>query len=61
MENKTGSMQGNIMGIYLFIYLFIYGTGIWTQGLELARQVLYHLSQASSSSKQIYEARKVEG
>jgi hypothetical protein len=31
------------------LYLFIYcGTGVWTKGLELIMQMLYHLSQACS-------------
>jgi hypothetical protein len=33
-----------------FIYVFIYfgGTGVWTEGLVLASQMLYHLSHAHS-------------
>jgi hypothetical protein len=31
---------------YLLLYVCIYGTGACTQGLMLARQVLYHLSHS---------------
>jgi hypothetical protein len=33
--------------MFLFIYFFIFDhTGVWTQGLMLVRQVLYHLSNS---------------
>jgi hypothetical protein len=33
---------------YFFTYLFIANTGVWTQGLTLGRQVLYHLSHPTN-------------
>jgi hypothetical protein len=35
-------------------YFFFSGTGVWTQGLRLARQVLYHLIQSPGLLGHIY-------
>jgi hypothetical protein len=32
----------------VFFCLFVYGTGVWTKGLMLTKQVLWHLSHSAS-------------
>jgi hypothetical protein len=34
--------------VYIYIFFFLDGTGIWTHGLMLARQMVYHLSHSTS-------------
>jgi hypothetical protein len=38
-----------IMNVYLtsFVFFFLFNTGVWTQGLKLDRQALYHLSHST--------------
>jgi hypothetical protein len=36
----------SISSVRTFLFCFFGGTGDWTQGLEFARQALYHLSHA---------------
>jgi hypothetical protein len=32
----------------ILYFIFFAGTGVWSQGLSLARQLLYHLSNSAS-------------
>jgi hypothetical protein len=43
-----------------FIYLFLGGIGIWTQGLTLARQALYHLSHSASPTISFKKKRRTK-
>jgi hypothetical protein len=42
---------GFLMLLVVVVCLFVFGSGLWSQGLSLARQALYHLSLSTSPSQ----------
>jgi hypothetical protein len=53
---ESGS-NSNIV-IFKIIFFFFGGMEVWTQGLTLARQALFHSSHASSAKITIFENQK---